>query len=322
MPEKMWAAHLKGRRRFEMVQVDIPRITDDQVLAKISKVAICGSDRGIWDGHHFMNEVYAWEDFEPGDHGHEACGNAVKVGKNVRHVEEGDQIVRLNLYASMDLKMACFAEYAVCDAPIECNGGDPEVMCFADPVTVALNHVHHADVHPGDTVLVLGQGLLGLLCAQLLIDNHVNVLVTDLDTDRLAIAERFGAVGFDAAAADYETRIQDSAKRIDAIIECSGADEAVDASCRLLSVGGTLVIMGATRTRLTLDYTQLRVRGARVVFPMNRVNAKDNWEPAARILQRGKIEVKSLISHRDKLANLQQVLENYNEKWIRVVLTP
>lgn len=322
MAEKMWAAHLKGPRTYEMVQVDIPQIEDNQVLAKISKVAICGSDRGIWAGHHFFNELYRWDQFEPGDHGHEACGNAVRVGKSVRNVKEGDQIVRLNLFGSHDLRMSCFAEYAVCDVPIVCNGADPEVMCFTDPVLVALNHIRHADVWPGDTVLIMGQGLLGLLCTQLLVDNHVNVLATDVDTDRLAIAERFGAVAFDAGTADYQTQIRDHAGRIDAVFECSGADEALDAACHLLSRGGTLVIMGATRTRVTLNYTQMRTKGARVVFPMNLVNAKDNWEPAARILQRGHIEVKSLISHRDKLGNLQQVLDNYDEKWIRVVLTP
>ena len=84
----MWAAHLKGLRNYEMVEVDIPEITDNQVLVKISKVAICGSDRGIWEGKHFFNELFAWSDFEPGDHGHEACGNVIQVGKAVQNVKE------------------------------------------------------------------------------------------------------------------------------------------------------------------------------------------------------------------------------------------
>jgi len=86
--------------------------------------------------------------------------------------------------------------------------------------------------------------------------------------------------------------------------------------------GGSIVMMGAYRKVVNLSYTQLRIRGATVKVPMNGVNCKDNWPSAAQILQRGEIEVKSLISHRDRLENLQGVLENYDDDWLRVVLEP
>ena len=82
------------------------------------------------------------------------------------------------------------------------------------------------------------------------------------------------------------------------------------------------MLMGAYQTTVNLSYTQLRIRGATVKVPMNGVNCKDNWPTAAQILQRDEIEVKSLISHRDRLENLQSVLEDYDENWLRVVLEP
>jgi threonine dehydrogenase-like Zn-dependent dehydrogenase len=322
MEGTMKAAWLRGLHRFDLVDVDVPRIEPDQALVKILKVGICGSDRGMWNGHHFFNDLYGYEAFSPGEHGHEASGVVVEVGPECRGVKVGDLTCRLNLLGSHDLDMRCFAEYAVADAPIVVNGADPEVVCFADPVVVALNHVYHANVTPGDTVLVMGQGFIGLLITQLLRQQHVNVVATDIREYKLGLAAQFGAVAVDARSPQWLDEVRDHAKEIQAVIECTGADEPIDAACRLVRRGGTLVIMGATRKTVTLNYTQLRIRGATVKFPMNGVNLKDNWASAAEILYRGEIEVKSLISKRDRLVNLQSVLENYEPDWLRVVLEP
>ena len=322
MQGKMKAAWLKGLRRFEIVDIDIPQVDRDQVLVKILKVGICGSDKGMWSGHHFFNDLYTWDQFTPGEHGHEASGVVVEAGRDVKGVKEGDLVCRLNLLGSHDLEMKCFAEYAVADAPILVNGGDPEVVCFADPVTVALNHIHHAHVSSGDTVCVVGQGFIGLLVTQLLRDQHVNVIATDIKPRRLELARVFGAQAVDAREHDCEKQIAGLGGDIRAVIECSGSDQVVEMACRLLGRGGTLVMMGAYRQKVTLNYTQLRIKGATVEFPMNGVKCKDNWRPAAQILHRNEIEVKSLIDHRDRLENLQKVLENYDEEWLRVVLEP
>ena len=320
--KRMKAAWLRGLRKFEIVEVDVPEIGPDQVLVKILKVGICGSDRGMWAGKHFFNDLYTWEQFTPGEHGHEASGVVVEVGREVRGVKEGDLVCRLNLVGAHDLEMKCFAEYTVADAPIVAGGGDPEVVCFADPVSVALNHIYHAHVSSGDTVLVMGQGFLGLLVTQLLRDQHINVIGTDIKDRRLKLAQKFGATAVDARAPDCENQIAAVSGDIRAIIDCSGSDDVLDMACRLLGLGGTLVMMGAYHRKVTLNYTQLRIRGAAVQFPMNAVKCKDNWDPAAQIVHRNEIEAKSLIDHRDRLENLQQILENYDEEWLRVVLEP
>ena len=320
--KKMKAAWLRGLRKFEIVEVDVPQINPNQVLVKILKVAICGSDKGMWAGQHFFNELYSWEDFSPGEHGHESSGVVVEVGREVKGVKEGDLVARCDLASASGLDMRSFAEFTVADAPIIVNGVDPEVVCFADAVAVALNHIYHADVMPGDTVLVMGQGFIGLLVTQLLRDQHINVIATEIKDRRLKLAEKFGARAVDARLPDHEQQIAAMNEDIRAIIDCSGSDEVLDVACRLLGRGGTLVLMGAYHKKVTLSYTNLRVRGANVKFPANGVNCKDNFPTAAEILYRNEIEVKSLIDHRDKLENLQQILENYDEEWLRVILEP
>ena len=257
--KKMKAAWLRGLRRFEIVDVDVPEIKPDQALVKILKVAICGSDRAMWAGHHFFNDLYDWDDFAPGEHGHESSGVVLEVGKDVKEVKEGDLVTAILLEESHALEMKCFAEYAVTDVPCVVNGADPEVVCFADPVTVALNHTYHANVMPGDTVLVMGQGFIGLLVTQLLRDQHIHVVATDIKDRRLHLAERFGARVVDARLGDYEEQIAGMNQDIRSVIDCSGSDEVLDVACRLLGRGGTLVLMGAYHKNVTLSYTQLRV---------------------------------------------------------------
>lgn len=65
---------------------------------------------------------------------------------------------------------------------------------------------------------------------------------------------------------------------------------------------------------------RLRTKGVTVCFPMNGVNHPNQWRPAAELLMKGAVQVKPLIDHRDRLENIQQVLENYDPEWIRVVL--
>ena len=322
MAEKMTAAWLKGPRDYRIEEVDTPKVGPGQVLVRIDKVGICGSDRGIWAGTHFFNELYDWSEFEPGEHGHESSGTVVEVGPRVQGVKVGDLVTRITLSAYHDLKMYSFAQYAIADAPIVVNDGDPEQVCFADPVTVALVHLHAAAVNPGDTVLVIGQGFIGLLLTQLLRRRHVNVIATDVIDRKLELSRRFGAHAVDARGQGYDQKIRDACSDIKAIVECSGKDETVDLACDLVSRGGRIVVMGATRKRISLHYTQLRVKGVSVVFPANGVNCPDYWEPAARILQRGEIEAKALIDRREKLADLQSVLENYRDEYLRVVIEP
>lgn len=316
----MIAAHLKGLNKFEIVETEIPCPKKGQVLVKLNYCGICGSDRGMWNGHHFFNELYDWSDFTPGEHGHEDVGTVVELGKGVTDIKVGDQVVRNQLSGDMDLKMAGFAEYTLSDCSIVCNGVDPEVMSFTDPVCVALNHIHHANVSSGDTVVVIGQGLLGLITTQLLRKQNVNVIATDVSNRRLRIAEGYGATTYNPEIEDVVKKIKKNDSSIQSVIECSGADDAVIDACHLISLGGRIVIMGATHTNIVLNYTQLRTKGITVCFPMNDINHPSQWEPAAKLLANGEVDVKEFVDHRDNLKNIQKVLSNYNEEWIRVLL--
>ena len=119
------------------------------------------------------------------------------------------------------------------------TGADPEVVCFADPVTVALNHVHHADVDPGDTVLVTGQGFLGLLVTQLLRQQHTNVIATE--NEPLEAPARGEVWRGGPSTPGSRTGKTGSAlwpRKSAAVIDCSGSNSALQGGTRLLARGG------------------------------------------------------------------------------------
>lgn len=320
IPKTMRAARMVGLERFELDEIPVPRPGPKQVLVRIERVGVCGSDRGMWAGHHFYNDLYRWQDFGWGEHGHEISGVIVKVGKDVEGMQIGQPVAAL--------PMRGWAEYLTATvglargpSPICAPRADLDAICFADPLLVALRHVEAARVHPGDTAAVLGQGFIGLLVTQLLVQRHIRVLATDIREKCLAHAERFGAETIRADDKEWVRKITDMGQgRICSIIECSGSDEALYHAGDIVAADGTVVVMGATRKEIRMHYTPLRMKGIDVRFPAH--GARNWWGPAVRILAAGGVETASLIDHRVPLEKLQETFENWDPDWVKVVVHP
>ena len=98
----MRAAELVGERDYRIVKVETPVPNGHQVLVGITHVGQCGSDSSFWKLSHTLNEILHPLPAPPGSHGHEAVGRVVQVGRNVRGVRVGDQVVRINRVADRD----------------------------------------------------------------------------------------------------------------------------------------------------------------------------------------------------------------------------
>ena len=324
VPEKMLAARIAALRKFELAEIPVPRPGPGQVLVRLERVAVCGSDRGMWAGHHFFNDLYDWDDFGWGEHGHESSGVVVEVGEGVEAMRVGDHVAAL--------PMCGWAQYLVAPdlgpdgkargpSPVCVPGADLDAICFADPLVVAIRHVEAARVHPGDTVAVLGQGFIGLLVTQLLVQRHIRVLATDIRDKCLALSRRFGAEALDANEDDWQRQVVESGQgTIHAVIECSGADAALYYAGDIVSPNGTIVVMGATRKDITMHYTPLRTKGIDLRFPAG--GRRDWWAPAVQILAKGGVETAPLIDHRAPLDQLQQTFEDWAPEWVKAVIHP
>ncbi len=199
----------------ELREVDVPEIGERDVLLRVGAVSICGSDLHQWRGSH------SWPVNYPCILGHEFAGTIAAVGSGVKAFREGDRVVsetaavidetsplsRAGLY-NLDPGRRGFG-YGVDGAmtefvrvPERCLHRIPADLPFAkaaltEPCCVAYNAVCvNGRVRPGDRVLVLGPGPIGLLCAVMArLSGAAEVIVAGLPSDahRLAVARQLGA---------------------------------------------------------------------------------------------------------------------------------
>jgi threonine dehydrogenase-like Zn-dependent dehydrogenase len=124
-------------------------------------------------------------------------------------------------------------------------GLDPLVGTFDRVGAVALNAVLTTQANPGETVAVIGQGVIGLLATQLLISLGCQVLAVDTMPARLALAAGWGALPFDASEGDLAVNVCDCIPGgVDRVIELSGSYAALHEAIRIAGPGGTVVAAG------------------------------------------------------------------------------
>lgn len=211
----MKALMLTACNRFELQQVPDPEPGPDEVLVRIAACGICGSDVHGMDGSTGRR-------CPPIIMGHEAAGTIVAIGSSVSGWECGSRVTfdstvycgccgycrdgRVNLCEQRRvLGVSCedyrrhgaFAEYVA--VPQHILYRLPENLSFeeaamVEPVSIAVHAVSRAYVRQGDTALVVGSGMIGLLIVQVLRARGCrSIIAVDIDEQRLAMAGRFGA---------------------------------------------------------------------------------------------------------------------------------
>ena len=197
----------------ELREVPIPSVGDNDVLLEVAAVGVCGSDLHMWTGDHGWNVAY------PCILGHEFSGRIARVGSAVRNFQVGQRVVsetaavidpdnpmsRIGLYnldptrkgygAAVDGAMTRFVR-----VPSRILHKIPENLplekaALCEPCAVAYNAtVLNSSIQPGDRIVVLGPGPIGILCAALARLQGAEVAIAGLERDRkrLQIAASYG----------------------------------------------------------------------------------------------------------------------------------
>jgi alcohol dehydrogenase/L-iditol 2-dehydrogenase len=224
----------------ELRTLPIPEIGEEDVLLKVANVGVCGSDLHQWTADH------SWPVNYPVVLGHEFGGHIAALGSRVVGWKEGDRVVsetaaiidpnnpmsRAGLY-NLDPTRKGFG-YGVNGAmteyvrvPARCLHKVPDQLpfeqaCLTEPCCVAFNAVvENARIKPGDRVIVLGPGTIGILCAAMarLCGAEVAIVGLEADQHRLQIAAQYGCTPIIADANEW-------AKERDGM----GADVVIDAA--------------------------------------------------------------------------------------------
>lgn len=247
----------------ELREINIPEIGDEDVLLQVENVGVCGSDLHQWTADH------SWHVNYPVVLGHEFGGRIVQLGKNVKTWKEGDRVVsetaaiinpespmtKAGLY-NLDPDRKGFG-YGVNGAmtkfvrvPSRCLHHVPaslsfEQACLTEPCCVAYNSVAvNANIKPGDRVIVLGPGTIGILCAAVakLCGAQVAIVGLEADKSRLNIAKQYGceAIVGDATAWVNAT----DGMGADVIIDAAGISHTLKIALQLVRPKGQIIKVG------------------------------------------------------------------------------
>ncbi len=327
----------------ELRTVDVPTYASNEVLLEVKAVGVCGSDLHQWHGTH------SWPVNYPCTLGHEFGGKIVAVGSDVQNYKSGDRVVsetaavidtyspmtRQGLY-NLDPSRLGFG-YGVDGAmakyvavPERCLHTVPEALdmnlaALTEPCCVAYNAVCvNSQIKPGDTVLVIGPGPIGLLCGKMAkLAGAGTVIMAGLpnDTYRLEIARQMGA-DITCTAQVVET-IKDSCDPLgaDLVIDAAGVSQTLQLAMAAVRPAGqiTKVGWGPQPLNFNLDPLVQKAVTLQGTFSHN----WPTWERIIRMLTSGQLDISPIVSTVAGLDEWQPCFEGMLAgTYVKAVLNP
>ncbi len=296
----------------ELREIDKPTIGDEDVLLQVKAVSVCGSDLHQWHAMH------SWPVNYPVVLGHEFGGLIAETGSRVKGWKEGDKVVsetaaiidpnnpmsRKGLY-NLDPTRKGFG-YGVNGAmteyvkvPARCLHTIPEGLPFekaalTEPCCVAYNAVvNHSDIKPGDRVVVIGPGPIGLLCAAIarICGAQVAVLGLESDRKRLKVAESYGCTAITDNLDEWA--FAGDGLGVDGVVDAAGISKTLEIAIRITRPAGWIskVGWGSAPLGFSLDPLVQKALTLRGSFSHNWTI----WERVLQLLSSGQLDLTPII---------------------------
>lgn len=330
----MKAVVYRGKGDLRVEELPVPEPAPGEMLVKVDCCGICPTDlkkieRGLLPG--------------PRVFGHEIAGRVAALGRGTRGAREGDRVVvhhhvpcgecfycarrawaQCPLYkengtgAGFEPSGGGYAEYLVArDFIVERgtilipDGVDPAEAAFVEPVNTCLKAVRKAAVHGGESVLVVGQGPIGLLLMQIARAEGALVLVSDAFPGRLALARQLGAEAALDASADVpgEARAQSGGRGVDCVLLAAPGQAAFDQAFEALRPGGRVVSFAATAPGETVVADLGRLTSLEKDLLGAYSSSIELQREAADLVFSRRVRVAELVSHRLPVARGREAFE-------------
>lgn len=312
----------------------IPQPGPGEVLLQVAAATTCGTDVKTYRrGHPLLFQ------HTPSGFGHEVSGVVAATGAGVTQCVEGDAVVVANSAPCQRCYYCRRHLYSLCERLLFLNGAYAEYLlvpepivrqnlyklapttsfiaaALTEPLACALHGIDACSITPGDTVIILGCGPLGLLLVAMAHLRGARVIVTGRGADRLVLAARFGALtALDVEGLTIEEQrvaalAHTGARRgADVVIEAVGTPETWALATQLVRPGGLVNFFGGcpsgTSVNLAtrpLHYSELTLKG---VFH----HTPSYFAQALALIQEQHIDVEALITARLPLASTLDALQ-------------
>ncbi len=334
LPSKMQAAVYHGVNDVRMETVPVPSIGPGELLIRVHTCGICGTDlKKIATGSHSAPRIF----------GHETAGVIVAAGTGVEDFRIGDRVMvfhhipcRECYYCRHKVFSQCpvykevgvtagytpsgggFSEYVRVMDWIVSHGGVVKIpdnvtyeqASYIEPVNTVMKGIETLRIQPGETVLVIGQGPIGLMMGFLAKKAGAQVIVSDLFAQRLTIARSYGlTTAIDASAANVVevTRELTEGRGADAVILAVAGNALIRPSMDATRPGGRVLLFAQTQhSEAVIDSAAVCVDEKALLGSYSA--SVDLQEESVRFVFGGEMDLAGLYSHRFPLASAVEAL--------------
>jgi threonine 3-dehydrogenase len=295
-----------------------PMIRDDEVLIRVRRAGVCGTDV----------HIYEWDDWARGrckppfTVGHEFAGDVARVGSLVTDVREGDRVTAEGHIVDGRCLLCRTGNAHAC--PYTRVIGVDRDGCFAEYIAMPANNVWHLDdeisydlggIHdpmgnafhttltaeiPGAIVLVTGCGPIGIFAVGICrAAGAARIIATDVNEKRLALARRMGAHdAIHPKDADTVVKRWTDGLGVDVVLEMSGVPAAMHQAFALVRPAGRVQMLGVPAKSMEFDFaTELIFKGI-TVYGVTGRRMYDTWHQMTRFLRSGLFDPTPVITHR------------------------
>ncbi len=334
IPTTMLAAVYRGVNDVRLETVPVPAIGAGELLVRVHTCGICGTDlKKIATGSHSAPRIF----------GHETSGTVAVVGKDVTRFKPGDRVMffhhipcgqcyycKNKTFAQCETykKVGCtagfepsgggFAEYVrVMDWIVDRgtvhipDGVSFEQACFVEPVNTCMKGIEALRLRQGETVLVIGQGPIGIILSTLAKRAGVTVITSDLYEQRLTISVTLGLENtVNASRTDVvqEVRKRTEGRGADAAILAVGGNGLIRTAMDAIRPGGRVLLFAQTvHGEATIDPAAVCVDEKTLLGSYSA--SVDLQDAAVQFVMGREMDLERLISHRFSLASSLEALD-------------
>ena len=329
----------------ELREIPVPEAGDGEVLLQVGAVSVCGSDV------HQAHKTHSWPVNVPVVLGHEFGGTVARLGRGVRGFREGDRVVSETAAVICGECLLCrTGRYNLCPSrkgfgygvdgamaqwvrvPARCLHHIPDslpfdIACLTEPHAVAYQSMCvNSTIRPGDLVVVLGPGPIGLLCARMAALSGADPLIVagvTADAPRLEAARRLGATRtVDLLKENLEEVVRSHAPEgADLVCDATGASRPLDLALAITRPDGQVTKVGWSPDAHAADMNPLVQRNIRLQGSFS--HNYPVWERVIHLLDRGLTLPDTIVGLRAPLERWREAFDAmHDRRVIKSVLVP
>jgi len=339
----MRVAMYYNNRDVRLQEMPVPQIGAGELLIRTRASGICGSDLMEWYRIKKAPLVL----------GHEITGEVVEVGVGIQHFKIDDRVFSSHHVPCGKCRYCVAGHQSVCELLRTTHfdpGGFAEYIrvprinvelgtlripdsmtfdegSFIEPLACVVRAQRFADIGPGQTVLVIGSGISGLLHLQLArARGAARIIATDISEYRLNAAKRFGADGIINGAEDVPARLREAndGRLADRVIVCTGAMPGIQQAIKSLDRGATLLFFAPTAAGIDVPIPLFDFWRDEIKVVTSYAGSGADLQESLRLISQRQVRVGEMVTHRLPLAQTELGFEltASGQDSIKVIIDP